>query len=117
MSEERKCPVNHAAGGGTTDRDWWPNRLRLDILHQHSSRSDPMGGDFDYAREFRSLDLAAVKKDRSRLWVKLPAPRRRRGLRKLGCGREVRPRLHRGLEESDESRSLRSGTIVVASPS
>jgi len=64
MTEERKCPVNHAAaGGGTTDRDWWPNRLRLDILHQHSSKSDPMGEGFDYAKEFESLDLDAVKKD------------------------------------------------------
>ncbi|MGE5088139.1 MAG: catalase/peroxidase HPI [Candidatus Levyibacteriota bacterium] len=63
MSSEAKCPFNHSAGGGTTNRDWWPNQLRLDILHQHSSKSDPMGGDFDYAQEFASLDLAAVKKD------------------------------------------------------
>ncbi len=63
MSNEGKCPFNHAAGGGTTSRDWWPNQLRLDILHQHSARSDPMGDEFDYAREFKSLDLAAVKKD------------------------------------------------------
>ncbi|MEO8158672.1 MAG: catalase/peroxidase HPI [Betaproteobacteria bacterium] len=63
MSSETKCPFNHAAGGGTTSRDWWPNQLRLDILHQHSARSDPMGDEFDYAREFKSLDLAAVKKD------------------------------------------------------
>jgi catalase-peroxidase len=63
MSTEAKCPVKHAAGGGTTNRDWWPNLLRLDILHQHSSKSNPMGEDFDYAKEFQSLDLAAVKKD------------------------------------------------------
>ncbi len=63
MTEESKCPVNHAASGGTTNRDWWPNRLRLDILHQHSSKSDPMGEAFDYTKEFQSLDLAAVKKD------------------------------------------------------
>ena len=49
--------------GGTSNRDWWPNQLRLDILHQHSSLSNPMGGDFNYAEEFKSLDLAAVKKD------------------------------------------------------
>ncbi|NLI48162.1 MAG: catalase/peroxidase HPI [Acidobacteria bacterium] len=53
----------HMAGGGTTNRDWWPNQLRLDILHQHSSKSNPMGGDFNYAKEFKSLDLAAVKQD------------------------------------------------------
>jgi len=63
MSTEAKCPFHHAAGGGTTNQDWWPNRLRLDILHQHSSKSNPMGGDFNYAKEFKNLDLAAVKKD------------------------------------------------------
>ena len=63
MSSEAKCPFNHTAGGGTSSRDWWPNQLRLDLLHQHSSKSNPMGEDFDYAEEFKSLDLAAVKKD------------------------------------------------------
>ena len=67
MSESRKtetkCPFNQAAGGGTSNRDWWPNRLRLDVLRQHSPLSDPMGEGFDYADEFASLDLAAVKKD------------------------------------------------------
>jgi catalase-peroxidase len=63
MTNEAKCPFNHAAGGGTTNRDWWPNQLNLKILHQHSSLSDPMGENFDYAKEFNSLDLAAVKKD------------------------------------------------------
>ncbi|MFI5007127.1 MAG: catalase/peroxidase HPI [Solirubrobacterales bacterium] len=58
-----ECPFNHTAGGGTSNRDWWPNQLRLDLLHQHSSRSTPMDEDFDYAKEFKSLDLAAVKKD------------------------------------------------------
>jgi len=53
----------HQAGGGKTIRDWWPNQLNLDILRQHSSRSNPMGEDFNYAEEFKSLDLAAVKKD------------------------------------------------------
>jgi catalase-peroxidase len=48
---------------GTSNRDWWPNQLNLDILHQHSSKSNPMGEDFNYAKEFKSLDLAAVKKD------------------------------------------------------
>jgi len=66
MSAEVKCPVTGgeiAAGGGMTNRDWWPNQLRLEILHQHSSKSNPMGKDFDYAAEFKRLDLRAVKKD------------------------------------------------------
>jgi catalase-peroxidase len=63
QSSAGKCPFNHAAGGGTSNRDWWPNELRLDLLHQHSSKSNPMGKDFNYAKEFESLDLAAVKKD------------------------------------------------------
>ena len=64
MSTEAKCPFNHgAATGGTTNQDWWPNQLRLDLLQQHSSKSNPMGADFNYAKEFKSLDLAAVKKD------------------------------------------------------
>jgi len=61
---ESKCPFsNAAAGGGVTNRDWWPNRLRLEILHQHSSMSNPMDEDFDYREEFQKLDLAALKKD------------------------------------------------------
>src|SRR5512140_1856361 len=67
MSEEKKCPVTGGANkhgvGGRSNREWWPNRLSLDILRQHSSKSNPMGGDFNYAEEFKSLDLAAVKKD------------------------------------------------------
>ena len=60
---ESKCPIKHAAGGGTTNQDWWPNQLRLDLLNQHSSKSNPMDEDFDYAKAFNSLDLDAVKKD------------------------------------------------------
>jgi catalase-peroxidase len=65
MSEDSKCPVahGHTTGGGPSNRDWWPNQLRLDLLHQHSSKSNPMGKDFNYAKEFKSLDLAAVKRD------------------------------------------------------
>ena len=65
MSTESKCPFNHGqlATKGTTNRDWWPNQLNLRILHQHSTKSDPMGKDFDYAQEFQSLDFAALKKD------------------------------------------------------
>ncbi|MEW6347255.1 MAG: catalase/peroxidase HPI [Paraburkholderia sp.] len=63
MSTETKCPFNHTAGGGTSNRDWWPNQLSLKILHQHSSLSDPMDKGFNYAEAFKSLDLAAVKKD------------------------------------------------------
>ena len=61
---ESKCPFGHtAAGTGTTNKDWWPQQLRLDLLQQHSSKSDPMGADFDYAKAFASLDYVAVKKD------------------------------------------------------
>jgi catalase-peroxidase len=58
-----KCPFNHSIGGGTTNKDWWPKHLPLDLLHQHSSKSDPMEADFDYAREFKKLDYNALKKD------------------------------------------------------
>jgi catalase-peroxidase len=63
MSTESKCPFNNAAGGGTTNRDWWPNQLNLKILSQHSPKSDPLGGDFNYAEAFKSLDFQALKKD------------------------------------------------------
>ena len=63
MSTEANCPFNHAAGGGTSNRDWWPNQLKVELLNQHSSKSDPMGKGFNYAKEFQSLDLAALKKD------------------------------------------------------
>ena len=63
MSNEAKCPFNHAAGGGTQNQDWWPKRLRVDLLNQHSSRSNPMGGDFNYAEAFNKLDLSSVKQD------------------------------------------------------
>ena len=64
MSTESKCPFHHgAASGGTTNQDWWPNQLKLELLHQHSSKSNPMGEGFNYAKEFKSLDLAAVKKE------------------------------------------------------
>ncbi|HEY0975376.1 MAG TPA: catalase/peroxidase HPI [Solimonas sp.] len=57
-----KCPFPHAAGG-TGNRDWWPNQLRLDLLHQHSAKSNPMGERFDYAAAFKQLDYAALKRD------------------------------------------------------
>ena len=65
---ESKCPfhggaLKQSAGSGTRNRDWWPNQLKLNILRQNSSLSDPMGGTFDYAAAFKSLDLAALKKD------------------------------------------------------
>ena len=63
MTENSKCPFNHSAGGGTSNRDWWPKQLKLEILRQHSSQSNPMDEDFNYAEEFKSLDLAGVKKD------------------------------------------------------
>jgi len=58
------------AARGTTNLDWWPNQLNLDILHQHSSKPNPMGEDFNYAKEFKSLDLKAVKKDLSEIMTK-----------------------------------------------
>jgi len=68
MNDERKCPVTgksskQVAGGGMSNRDWWPNQLNLNILRQRSSRSNPMGEDFNYAEEFKKLDLNAVKQD------------------------------------------------------
>ena len=63
MTSEAKCPFDHTAGGGRTNKDWWPNALHVDLLHQHSSRSNPMGEDFNYAKEFKSLDYKALKKD------------------------------------------------------
>ena len=68
MTDESKCPVtgrsfSRVAGGGTSNRDWWPNQLNLKILHQHSHKSNPMGEAFNYAEEFKTLDLEALKKD------------------------------------------------------
>src|ERR1700761_9607696 len=72
LTSEAKCPIDHtsiAAGAGSapsgprTNRDWWPNHLRLELLHAHSELSDPMGAEFDYAKEFKSLDYEGLKKD------------------------------------------------------
>ncbi|MCX6032459.1 MAG: catalase/peroxidase HPI [Chloroflexi bacterium] len=68
MNEDSKCPVTgsahkHTAGRGTSNRDWWPNQLNLKMLHQNSSLSNPMGEAFNYAEEFKKLDLNALKKD------------------------------------------------------
>ena len=68
MSEESKCPVTgiskkRIAGGGTRNKDWWPNQLNLKMLHQNPMSRNPMGEDFNYAEEFKKLDLEAVKKD------------------------------------------------------
>ncbi len=64
MSTETKCPFHAgAAGTGTTNRDWWPNQLRLDLLGQHSEKTNPLGKAFNYREEFRKLDYAALKKD------------------------------------------------------
>lgn len=68
MSNESKCPVTgktarQVAGGGTSNKDWWPNQLNLNILHQQSAKSNPMGADFDYAEEFKKLDLDAIRND------------------------------------------------------
>lgn len=58
-----KCPMNHAAGAGTSNQDWWPNQLKVDILHQHDAPSNPMGDEFNYSKEFESLDYQALKQD------------------------------------------------------
>ncbi|AVS74228.1 catalase/peroxidase HPI [Paracidovorax cattleyae] len=59
-----KCPFHAAAAnGGTINKDWWPNQLRLDLLNQHSSKSDPLGGSFNYAEEFKKLDYEGLKRD------------------------------------------------------
>jgi catalase-peroxidase len=68
MTTETKCPfsggaVKHTVAGGPSNADWWPNQLKLGILHQHSAKSDPMGEQFNYAKEFKSLNLKAVVKD------------------------------------------------------
>ncbi|WDS36405.1 catalase/peroxidase HPI [Pseudoxanthomonas sp.] len=63
MNTEAKCPFNHNAGGGTTNTDWWPKQLRVDLLNQHSSKSDPLGKSFNYAEEFKKLDYDALKAD------------------------------------------------------
>ncbi|MCO7514503.1 catalase/peroxidase HPI [Pseudomonas guariconensis] len=63
MANESKCPFHQTAGGGPTLQDWWPDYLNLRILHQHSSKSDPMEPDFDYAKAFKSLDFQALKQD------------------------------------------------------
>lgn len=67
MSDKNKCPFIHKAGGGMTNQDWWPNQVRLDVLHQQSSKSNPMDGEFNYVKEFKKLNLKSVKKDLTKL--------------------------------------------------
>src|SRR5262245_41159781 len=75
MTTESKCPFPHGAksqtmaGGGQGNREWWPNQLNLEMLHQHSSKSNPMGEGFNYAEAFKSLDLDAVVKDLTALMI------------------------------------------------
>ncbi len=63
MTNQGKCPFNHVAGGGATNQDWWPNQLRVDLLNQHSDKSNPLGEKFNYAEEFKKLDYKALKAD------------------------------------------------------
>nr|WP_315489756.1 catalase/peroxidase HPI [uncultured Rhodoferax sp.] len=63
MSSEAKCPFHHAASGGTTNKDWWPNQLRVELLNQHGNKSNPLGEAFNYAEEFKKLDYKALKAD------------------------------------------------------
>ena len=75
MSNASKCPVmgaqagpaRHTAAGAMSNRDWWPEQLNLGILHQNSAKGNPVGEDFDYATEFKKLDLEALKKDLTEL--------------------------------------------------
>jgi catalase-peroxidase len=70
MANDARCPFIHTAGEGTSNRDWWPRQLRLDLLSQHSNRSNPLDQEFDYAKAFKSLDLAAVKQDLATLMTR-----------------------------------------------
>ena len=63
MTTEAKCPFHHAASGGTTNKDWWPNQLRVELLNQHANKSNPLGEAFNYAEEFEKLDYKALKAD------------------------------------------------------
>ena len=63
MTDMSKCPFHAQLGGGTTNRDWWPNQLKIEILHQHDSKSNPLDKNFDYKEAFKTLDLNAIKKD------------------------------------------------------
>ncbi len=63
MSTESQCPFHHTAGDGTSNQDWWPNQLRVDLLNQHSNKSNPLGGNFNYAEEFKKLNYQALKAD------------------------------------------------------
>jgi catalase-peroxidase len=63
MSNQSKCPVHHVAGAGTSNQQWWPNHLRVDLLNQHSHKSNPLGENFNYASEFKKLDYKALKND------------------------------------------------------
>jgi catalase-peroxidase len=69
MSTESKCPFQHGASpaGGTSNRDWWPNQLKVELLNQHSGKSNPMDKEFNYAKEFKSLDYEALKQDLAKL--------------------------------------------------
>jgi catalase-peroxidase len=67
MDSEKKCPFSHKTHSGTSNRDWWPNQLNLKVLHQNPPARDPMGAEFNYAEEFKSLDLDALKRDIERM--------------------------------------------------
>ena len=79
-STEAKCPVMHGAmtsnsSTGQSNKDWWPDALNLNILHQHDRKSNPLGEDFNYREEFQKLDYAALKKDLNCLLYTSPSPR------------------------------------------
>jgi hypothetical protein len=112
MSTEAKCPFRHMAGEARSGREWWPSQLNLKILRQNASLSDPMREGFDYAEAFRSLDLAAVKKDleqcgrgAERFFPGTPAGKARRGIPKA---RRTRVRQHAWKPRAVRLRALQA---------
>ena len=117
MSEDRKCSVTGTtskpiAGGGTSNRDWWPNQLNLKILHQHSDLSNPMGEAFNYAEEFKKLDLQAVKND---LYALMTDSQKRLLFRILADQGIEGDKAHQHLKSIFQVNSLKEVTKLEAS--
>jgi len=110
MNNENKSPATGGAkkptaGGGTSIRDWWPNQLNLKILHQHSHLSNPMGEAFNYAEEFKKLDLAAVQMDQ--IYVNPEGPDGNPD--PVASGRDVRETFARMAMNDEETVALVAG--------
>ncbi len=120
LNDDSKCPVtgvgSPTAGHGTSNRDWWPNQLNLGILHQNSPLSDPMGEEFDYAEEFKTLDLAAVKQDLYDADDRLPGlvARRLRALRRAVHPHGVAQRRHVPHRRRPRRRGVRHSALRAA---